>query len=315
MMSIEGLDLNLVLVLHHALAERSVVRAAERLHVTPSAVSNSLARLREILDDALLIRNGRKLVPTPRALELTSQVESVVAKVRGIFESKPTFDPTTCDRRFTLASADNIGILPEVAERFAKALPRASLRVVTLDQALTTDGLASGEVDLLLGVLQPNSPPEYRSEPAYTERLTCAVWTGNTRVGRKLTLERFLEARHIQVMLQGKYAMDFIDTALAKLGHQRRVALSVPQFTLAAMCLPGTLHIAMLPEQMAKQLAKALPLRICEPPLSLPAITIVQMWHVRAEGDPGTALLRRVIRESGVGTRTRRGQADRRHRR
>lgn len=307
-MSIEGLDLNLVVVLHHVLAERSVTRAAQRLHVTPSAVSNSLARLRELLGDPLLVRNGRKLAPTPRALELAPEVAWAVGKLRDIFETKP-FDAATCERTFSVASADNIGILPEMAVGFAKALPRASLRVVSLDQAISTDALASGEVDVLLGVPQPNTPPEYRSEPAYTERLTCAAWTMNRNIGRRLTLERFLKARHVQVTLQGKWPMDVIDTPLAKLGHRRRVALSVPQFALAAMCVVGTMYITMLPETMARQFAKALPLRICEPPVPLDPITIFQIWHVRSDGDPGTAMLRRVIREAGprvAGQRARR---------
>ncbi|HUB09210.1 MAG TPA: LysR family transcriptional regulator [Myxococcales bacterium] len=298
-MSIEGLDLNLVTVLHHVLAERSVARAAERLHVTPSAVSNSLARLREVLGDALLVRNGRQLVPTPRALDLAPEIASVVARMRGIFEVQ-SFDPATCERRFTLASADNIGLLPEVARRFGSTFPRASLRVISLDHAISTDALASGDVDLLLGVLQPNTPPDYRSEPAYTERLTCAVWTGNRAIGRSLTLERFLAAKHIQVTLQGKYAMDAIDAPLAELGHQRQVAVSVPQFGLAAMCVVGTSYVTMLPATMARQLAAALPIRICKPPLPLPAVTIVQLWHVRSDGDPGTAMLRRVVRQAGL---------------
>ncbi|MGE0457505.1 MAG: LysR family transcriptional regulator [Bauldia sp.] len=297
-MSIERIDLNLVTVLHHVLTAGSVVRAAERLHLTPSAISNSLARLREVLGDALFVRSGRKLVPTPRALELAPEIASVVASLRDIFENKP-FDPATCDRVFTLASADNIGVLPEVATGFAGTLPRASLRIVSLDQAISTDALASGEADVLLGVLQPNTPSEYRSEPAYRERLVCAVWAGNQTVGHQLTLSRFLDARHVQVTLQGKHPMDAIDAPLAELGHARTVALSVPQFALAAMCVVGTNYIATLPETMGRQMAKVVPIRLFPPPVRLPAVTIVQIWHARSDGDPGTAMLRRIIREAG----------------
>ena len=141
-MSIEAIDVNLVLVLHHVLVEGSVARAAGRLHVTPSAVSNSLARLREIVGDPLFVRNGRTLVPTPGARELAPQVALAVEHLRAILESKRDFRPDECTRSFTLASADHIGILPNIAERFARVLPRASLRVVTLDHAVASNGLA-----------------------------------------------------------------------------------------------------------------------------------------------------------------------------
>src|SRR6059036_3188607 len=151
-MSLEAVDLNLVLVLHHVLAEGTVVRAAGRLHVTPSAVSNSLARLRDLLGDPLFVRSGRKVVPTPLARELAPQVAATVEKLRVILEARREFSPEACTRSFTLASADNIGILPNITARFAQALPRASLRVVTLDHAVASDGLASGDIDVLLGL-------------------------------------------------------------------------------------------------------------------------------------------------------------------
>ena len=242
-MSIEAIDVNLVLVLHHVLVEGSVARAAERLHVTPSAVSNSLARLREVVGDPLFVRHGRTLSATPRARELAPQVATTIEHLRAILERKRDFRPGECTRSFTLASADHIGILPNIAERFARALPRASLRVVTLDHAFASDGLASGDVDVLLG-LPPNPPPELRSEPAYTDRLVCALWSNRAPKGRKLTLERFLEARHIEVALQGKHAIDYVDPILSRLGHTRSIALSVPQFALAASCIVGTPYIA-----------------------------------------------------------------------
>jgi DNA-binding transcriptional LysR family regulator len=296
-MSIEGIDLNLVLVLHHVLVEASVARAAERLHVTSSAVSNSLARLRDILGDPLFVRNGRTLVATPRARELAPKVATAVEQLRAILETQRDVRPDECTRSFTLASADHIGILPNIAERFAHVLPRASLRVVTLDHAVASDGLASGDVDVLLG-LPPSLPAELRSAPAYTDRLVCALWKNNPQ-GRKLTLERFLAARHIEVALQGKHAIDYVETVLSQLGHKRSIALSVPQFALAASCLPRTPYITMLPESMAKRLVASLPIAVYKPPFELPAITIVQVWHARTDADPGSALFRTIIRDVG----------------
>jgi DNA-binding transcriptional LysR family regulator len=298
MMSIEGVDLNLVLVLHHVLVEGGVARAAERLHVTPSAVSNSLARLRELVGDPLFVRSGRKVVPTPFARELAPQVATAVERLRDILEARREFRANACTRSFTLASADNIGILPSIATRFAQALPRASLRVVTLDHAIASDGLASGDIDVLLG-LPPTTSREIRSEAAYSERLVCAMWRKSAPASGRLTLAQFLNARHVEVALLGKHAIDYVDTALSRLGHQRSIALSVPQFALAAACLVGTPYITMLPASMAKGLAASMPITLLKPPVGLPEITILQLWHVRSEADPGSALLRSIIRHAG----------------
>jgi DNA-binding transcriptional LysR family regulator len=297
MVTHENVDLNLFRVLHHVLKEGSVGRAAERLHVTSSAVSNSLARLREMLGDPLLVRNGRTLVATPRAMELEPHIAAAMDGFRSALNACQRFDSETCTRTLTIASADNIGvgILPGIVARFSRRLPRAKLRVVTLDHAIASGGLASGEVDILLG-LPPSLPREFRSEPAYTDRLVCAR-RRNGPGGRKLTLKQFLSSRHIEVALQGQHAIDYVDKILADLGHGRSIALSVPHFTTAAMCVIGTSYIAILPEMMANRLATFLPLTICEPPFAVPPITILQVWHARTDVDPALGMLRSMIRD------------------
>ncbi|HJZ77756.1 MAG TPA: LysR substrate-binding domain-containing protein [Vicinamibacterales bacterium] len=223
---------------------------------------------------------------------------AAVEKLRVILGARPEFNAEACRRAFTLASADNIGILPNIAARFAQTLPHASLRVVTLDHAVASDGLASGDVDVLLG-LPPTIPREIRSEPAYSDRLVCAMWRETEPAARRLTLRRFLDARHVEVALQGKQAIDYVDSVLSRLGHRRSIALSVPQFALAASCVIGTPFISMMPASMAKGLTSSLPITVYRPPFELPAITILQLWHARSDTDPGTSLLRTIIRQVG----------------
>src|SRR5262245_43333485 len=297
-MSIEAVDLNLLLVLHHVLAEGTVVGAADRLHVTPSAVSNSLARLRELLGDALFVRSGRTVVPTPLARELAPQVAATVDRLRDILDVRREFRAETCARCFTLASADNIGILPAIASRFARVLRKASLRIVTLDHAIASDGLASGDIDVSLA-LPPTIPRDIRSEAAYAERLVCVMWRKAAPRSGRLTLTQFLDARHVEVALQGKYPIDYVDGVLASFGHQRSIALSVPQFALAAACVVGTPYITMLPASMSHGLAASQPIAVLKPPIKLPLITILQLWHARSDADPGSALFRDIIRTAG----------------
>jgi DNA-binding transcriptional LysR family regulator len=167
-------------------------------------------------------------------------------------DARHGFNADACTRTFTLASADNIGFLPDITARFTRNLPRASLRIVTLDHAVASDGLASGDIDVLLGLPAAMSR-EIRSEPAYTDRLVCAMWRWSAPTRTKLTLKRFLDARHVEVALQGTRAIDYVESVLSPLGHRRSIALSVPQFALAARCIVGTPYFTMLPARMAKR--------------------------------------------------------------
>src|SRR5262249_49145516 len=145
------LDLNLLLVLDTVLTERSVARAARRLHVTPSAVSNALARLRGALADPLVARSGRGIVATPRAAELAPTLARALRELEQAV-SGSAFDPASTTREFTLAIADagQIVRLPDLARSFATEMPRARLRVVGIDTLLSTGGLGGSEVDVAI---------------------------------------------------------------------------------------------------------------------------------------------------------------------
>src|SRR5258708_14690765 len=136
-MSISRLDLNLLVVLDTVLAERSVARAARRLHVTPSAISNALARLRAALGDPLVTRQGRGIVPTPRAAELAPALARVMAELDRVITRAP-FDAASCTRTFTLAMADagQVARLSSVVSAMAREMPNARLRVVGIDSLL-----------------------------------------------------------------------------------------------------------------------------------------------------------------------------------
>src|SRR5215468_5045411 len=134
-MNITSIDLNLFLVLHHVLVERSATRAARQLHVTQSAVSNALARLRRLIDDPLVIRTAAGLVPTPRAARLAPYIARAVADLDAAMAIDARFDPRETTRRLTMACSDyeETLLLPTLAARFARAMPRAELRIVTVE--------------------------------------------------------------------------------------------------------------------------------------------------------------------------------------
>jgi DNA-binding transcriptional LysR family regulator len=149
---LSSLDLNLFLVLHTVLDEGSVTRAAKKLRVTQSAVSNGLARLRELLGDPLFVRHGRGLVPTPRAQDLAPVMRRAMAELKKAVDGAD-FVPETSKRRFTLcwSDAQTIAHLPSLLSRFSQSLPNATLRIVTVDYLLATNGLAMGDIDVAVG--------------------------------------------------------------------------------------------------------------------------------------------------------------------
>ena len=165
-MSIPSIDLNLLVVLDTVLAERSVARAAQRLHVTPSAISNALARLRLALGDPLVTRKGRGIVPTPRAIALGPVLTNALAELERAM-AHPPFEAARCTQTFTLAMADvgQVTWLPTVAAAMANEMPNARLRVVGIDAMVALGDLPSSEVDLHVGVAAMDTI--LRSLPAF----------------------------------------------------------------------------------------------------------------------------------------------------
>src|SRR5262245_46516959 len=197
--NLAAIDLNLFLVLHTVLEERSATRAASRLHVTQSAVSNALARLRALLGDPLVVRSGRGLVPTPRADELFPLLREAMDRLALALDRRG-FVPEESTRVFTIALADSYQTcdVPRIARLFSARRPPASWRVVSTDYRVATDGLVSGDVDRTFAPAQ-SVQPGMRSRPLFEERGALVVRRDHPSVGRRMTREQFNALRHIDV--------------------------------------------------------------------------------------------------------------------
>lgn len=296
-MNLSAIDLNLLHVLHVVLEEKSVARAAARLHVTSPAVSNALARLRERLGDPLLVRSGRGLVPTPRALELAPLLTRALADLELAIEG-PRFDPQTATNELTLAltDADQLASLPAIAHAFAESLPRARLRVVSIDTLVASGGLAGSEVDVALG---PGGPGDgLHLAPIYEEEGVLVVRRDHPRVRRRLSRERFLAERHVDIHLalgQGGVGHRVAEDAFAKHGLSRDIALTVPSFATAAMVVASTDWITGMPRRLAEMLRRTIAIEIVDSPLPGFRFTMQMMWHERTHLDPAAAHLRELI--------------------
>jgi len=299
--NLSSIDLNLFLVLHAVLEERSATRAAARLHVTQSAVSNALARLRRLLDDPLVVRSGRGLVPTPRAAELAPLLREATERIALAIDHRG-FVPEESTRTFTIALADSHQAceVPRIAKAFAKRLPQAMLRVVSADYLAATDGLTSGDIDVAFAPEQVVAPG-MRSRPLFEEHAALLVRQDHPRVRRRMSRELFNELPHIDVhVVLGRPGTGH---RVAQRGWEhaqvrRRVVLTVPYFMTAALAAVETDCVAALPDRIAALCTRWLPLKKVTPTFPLPSMMTVMVWHPRTDADAGARLFRQVVAEA-----------------
>lgn len=295
--NLSSIDTNLLLVLHRVLEQESVAGAARALHVTPSAVSNALARLRKLLGDPLFVRRGRGLVPTPRALALAPELKTAFESLERALEGG-RFDPLTSSREFKicLADGDQIATLPRLAAAFVRAMPRARLTAVSVDTLLAGGGLASGSADLAVSPLLDEA--DTHALPLYEEEAVLLVRRDHPRLRRKVTPEQFCSERHVDTHIAlGRPGLGHraAEDVFARHALRREVAIAVPTFAAAAMVAAHSDLIAAMPRRVAEVLAAAAPLRILDSPMPPLRFVMHLVWHARTHRDAGVRALRELM--------------------
>lgn len=292
-------DLNLLVTLDVLLAEGSVARAARRLRLSPSAMSRALARLRETTGDPLLVRAGRGLVPTPRALELREQVSRLVQDGEAVLRPAGTPDLRRLARTFTLRTSDgfveNFG--PGLIARAAEDAPGVRLRFVQKPDKDSAP-LRDGTVDLETGVVGTATGPEVRTQALFRDRFIGVVRMGHPLCRGEITPSRYAAGRHILVSRRGLDAGP-IDDALRPLGLERDIATIVGGFSAALALARSSDLIASVPERHTGNLRVGMhgfPL-----PVPAPEITVSMLWHPRLDADPAHRWLRSCVRDVCAG--------------
>jgi DNA-binding transcriptional LysR family regulator len=288
------LDLNLLLVLDTVLTERSVVRAARRLHVTPSAISNGLARLRAALDDPLLIRSGRGVVPTPRAAALAPALARALRELDQAVHGDG-FDPATTDRELRLAVADagQVVKLPQIVAALAQKMPRARLRVLSIDTLFASGGLGGTEIDASIGAGEKG--PGVRARPLYEETIVLVARAGHPTIRSRVTKPQLAALRHVEVQVAPGRGSRPLAASYAALGLTRDIAAVVPTFTAAAAVVAGTDLVASLPDSLVNVLGPRLALRRVATPLARIGTAINLLWHERTHRDPALRTFRDLV--------------------
>lgn len=290
----ESSDLGLLVTLDALLQEGSVTGAARRAGITPPAMSHALARIRDRLGDPILVRAGRGMVLTPRAVALKPEVHRVVADARRTLEPERPFVARELERTFVVHATDYVLTLlgPAVDRTLREESPRVDVRFVpnTPDDAALLRDQGS---DLAVGIYG-DLPPEMRSRQLLTDRFVCVVRRGHPALTRRLTLGRYVELEHLQVAPRGKPG-GYVDDVLAERGLARRVARAVPYFVTALQLSAETDYALTISERIAARYRQALGLEVVEVPLKLRPYALSLLWHPRLDADPGHRFLREAF--------------------
>lgn len=298
MNSLRAVDLNLLVILEALLSERHLSRAAERLHMSQPAVSHALARLRQLLDDPLLLRGKGGFQPTARALALARPLAEALQSVRSVLGGA-VFEAATAQRVFRLAMSDYGAalVLPTLLRHLRVDAPGIDLAVSYASRPAMIAGVQDGEIDLALGVF-PQLPEQLHRETLFKETFVCALDPASLAPGETLSLETYLSRPHVLVASGESGMAAEVDAALAALGQARRIAVRLPHWTVAPDVLPGTdLILTVARRALQGRMLHGLAQGVAHyaPPFAIAPFAFESIRHRRTDGDAGIAWLRAAI--------------------
>ena len=294
-MDIRKVDLNLLPVFDALLRHQSVTLAARELDMSQSALSTALARLRVVLGDALFVRTGRGLLPTPRAAALAQPVASVLEQLRESILSQQAFKPEVSERHFTICHSDvgSYVLWPRIVEAVMKKAPQVQLGMKILPQTAIAPALESGQIDLAIGAY-PGLPNQLFQRKLFDRQYVGMVSSRHPLAGKRLSAQTFARTPQV-VVRQSSGIQEAVDAALARLSLSRSATLEMPSYLMLPPLLKAGQHLAVLPGQLADAFALDGPFTSLKLPFDLPQSTIKLHWHRRFHEDPGNVWLRELI--------------------
>lgn len=296
------LDLNLLVALDALLTERSITGAARRLHLSQSATSGILARLREYFDDELLVQVGRKMMPSPLAMDLIGRVRHVLHTVNSTIVTRNNFDPGTSHRHFRIGASDFVKtvLMTRVVRIVARDAPRVTIEFCSVAED-PIEQLEQGDLDLVV-------LPEYMLSSAHSKltlfesRHTCLVWAGNQSVKDSLSFKQYMEMGHVAIRFGKKQAPGFEEWFINRYGHTRRIEVISDDFNSIPQLIEGTQRVATMHQRLAAFYAQYLDLRLLDPPIDIPPVNMSLQWHNYLDADPGHRWMRDLILQVANGS-------------
>lgn len=301
MNKLSRIDLNLLVTLHALLEEKHISRAAIRLHKSQPAVSHALAHLRRIFNDPLLIRRGNSLQLSSRAIELIQPLQQALAQIDGLLDPS-WFDPSQAKRQFRLAMSDYGArlLLPDLSRQLRTIAPHVDIAIHHTSREAMLADVMSGEVDLALGVFPDHYPDEFIMQTLFQEHFVSVADSMTLPSNNVLNLTQWLARPHALVAMRSSTDNE-IDQALRRQGYQRRIAVTLPHWSVATELLMGTDLILTIAERsthhiQAKESNSGL--TVFQPPIDIAPFDFTLVWHQRKEADPAHRWLRERI--SGI---------------
>lgn len=294
---LRNIDLNLLVVLDALLTEKHVTRTGVRLHLSQPAISHSLSKLRGLLDDPILIRQGNEVVLSAQAENIRGPLRNVLSQIESLFGKSVDFDPASSQRTFHLAMSDYGAaiVLPKLLIRLRREAPNTTLVVTQGSRHGMVEQVSEGKIDLALGVF-PNLSTDICMEVLFEETFSCLLDRRTLPADGVLDLASYLARPHLLVSVDG-FSNGEVDNLLRAEGLQRRIAVSVPSWRTAPSMIHNTDLILTVATRTLDDARLNSELVQLKPPLTIPPFPFVQIWHSRFSEDPAHAWLRRHVKE------------------
>lgn len=294
-----NLDLYTLECFDMLLRERSVSRAAVRMDMSQSSMSDMLARLRDRFADPLLVRTREGMVPTERAQALWPQVREGIERLQAILERAADFEPAQATERFRITATDyaQLLLLPALVDLLRRQAPSCSAEMVTVNLRAVEQALEGGEVDLAIAYY-PEPPAALRRGPLFADRYVCLVGQDHAATRQPLTAEKFAALPHVSVSPSGlSYFANVVDSALEAMGLERRLVVRCPHFLIGCQLVAQSDLALALPSRAAQAVSRYLPVRMVEIPLPLKPVDVSMYWHERCHHSRAHQWLRHAVRD------------------
>lgn len=282
------LDLNLLLVFHALLHERSVTRAAQRLFIGQPALSGALKRLRAALGDTLFVRTSHGMTPTPRALELARVIEPLLLSLQQALHAKPVFDPARAERVFRIGLSDalEVALMPQLMQRLAAEAPGVRLIARAADRTTAPGMLDAAEIELAVGVFI-DCAAWHRQRALFDWHFVCVYNPELVKArGKRLTLEEYLRHSHLLTSF-GADLSGLVDELLREQGLARQVVFSSRNFATSPFIVRQMPAITTVPTFAAATWRDALGLAVSPLPFETPSYAVSLLWAAAHDGDLG----------------------------
>lgn len=298
-MNIKKMNLNLLIAFDALLTEKNVTQAGKKIYITQSAMSVALAQLRDLFNDPLLIRKGRVMKPTPKALALAPKVHEILRQIEETI-TPFDFDPLTTEHTFRIGMSDyaEYALLPVLLPLLDKQAPHVKLKITHLNALDKREPFDEMQLDIGIGVIFDKAPESLVTEILFTDTSACVADTNNPLMKTRLTLKKYFAAKHLVIVFPEEPYRSCIDTTLNNLGYQRNSVITVPHMIPGLFALRKTPFLITTTKIIAHSIAKSLKLAIQKPPFKTERVEVRQAWPKELDHHPAHQWLRQLIQQA-----------------